>query len=191
MDSSTLSPIQNGTPMKSTRILSVGSGRRAAEPGVIRLDYSPKVSPDVVWDLNTHPYPFDDDSFGMIECFDVIEHLLDIPKTMQEFHRILVPNGVLKITTPHFSCSNSYTDPTHWHHLGYYSFDYFSDSHDLNYYSNTRYDIQKRWIQFQGGRFNRSVVSRLANRYPDAYEKRWTWMFPAWYLYFELLALKS
>jgi hypothetical protein len=29
-------------------------------------------------------------------------------------------------------------------------------------------------------------VWRLANRYPAAYERRWAWIFPAWYLYFEL-----
>jgi len=34
------------------------------------------------------------------------------------------------------------------------------------------------------------VVHRLANRYPKEYEERWAWMFPAWFLYFELEALK-
>jgi hypothetical protein len=34
------------------------------------------------------------------------------------------------------------------------------------------------------------IVRRLANRYPLQYEQRWTWMFPAWFLYFELRVIK-
>jgi len=34
------------------------------------------------------------------------------------------------------------------------------------------------------------LVRRLANRYPAAYERRWTWIFPAWFLYFELEVVK-
>ncbi len=31
---------------------------------------------------------------------------------------------------------------------------------------------------------------RLANRFPQRCEQRWAWMFPAWFLDFELEALK-
>jgi len=34
------------------------------------------------------------------------------------------------------------------------------------------------------------VVRRLANRFPKAYEERWAWILPAWFLYFELKAIK-
>ena len=114
----------------------------------------------------------------------------DIPKSLEEFHRILFSGGILKITTPHFSCANSVVDPTHKWHLSYFSFDYFSDSHSLSYYSQARYKIKTRHIQFQGGRINRSIISRLANRFPKIYEQRWAWIFPAWFLYFELEAIK-
>lgn len=171
-------------------VLSVGCGKRAPEPGVVRLDISKDVSPDYVWDLDNTPYPFEDRVFSKIECFDVIEHLANIPKTFEEFHRILKIGGDLIITTPHFSCANSYIDPTHKYHLSYFSFDYFSDSHKLSYYSKVKYKITKKHIQFQGGRFNRSFVSRLANRFPHSYEQKYAWIFPAWYLYFELEAVK-
>ena len=170
--------------------LSVGCGRREAEPDLIRLDISELINPDIVWDLNVFNYPFNDSTFSEIECFDVIEHLQDIPRTLEELHRILEPNGLLKITTPHFSCANSFVDPTHKWHLSYFSFDYFCDNHTLGYYSKARYRINKRHIQFQGSRFNRTLVSRLANRFPQSYEQRWAWVFPAWFLYFELQAIK-
>lgn len=166
--------------------LSVGCGKKPPEPDLVRLDKSPLVKPDVVWDLNEFPYPFDDSSFSGIECFEVIEHLDNIPKTMEEFHRILQANGLLIITTPHFSCANSFVDPTHKWHLSYFSFDYFCEGHDLSYYSESRYRIKHRRIQFQGSRFNQSIISRLANRFPYGYEQRFAWIFPAWFLYFEL-----
>ena len=153
--------------------LSVGCGRRSPELNLIRLDISADVNPDVVWNLDQTPFPFSDSMFSEIECWDVIEHLSDIPKSLEEFHRILSSGGILKITTPHFSCANSYVDPTHRWHLSYFSFDYFSDSHSLSYYSQARYKIKNRHIQFQGGRINRSIISRLANRFPKTYEQRW------------------
>src|SRR6266498_4535138 len=110
--------------MQARKILSVGCGRRKPEADMVRLDISPEVNPDVVWDLNEYPYPFEDSAFSEIECLDVIEHLADIPKTLQEFHRILEPDALIKITTPHFSCANSFVDPTHKCHLSYFSFDY-------------------------------------------------------------------
>jgi ubiquinone/menaquinone biosynthesis C-methylase UbiE len=174
----------------SRMILSVGCGKKPPEPNLVRLDRSSRVEPDVVWDLNEFPYPFSDSFFSEIQCMDVIEHLEDIPSVMEEFHRILTANGLLRITTPHFSCANSYVDPTHRWHLSRFSFDYFCEGHDLAYYSQARYRITKQHIQFKGSRFTRSVVSRLANKFPEYYEQRCAWIFPAWYLYFELEALK-
>ena len=171
-------------------ILSVGSGYKVALPNLVRLDKSPEVNPDVVWDLDKFPYPFADSSFSEIECFDVIEHLGDIPNTMEEFYRILKPGGMLKITTPHFSCANSFVDPTHKWHLSYFSFDYFCEGHKLAYYSQARYQIEQRMIHFQGGRLNQGIIRNLANRFPLNYEQRWAWIFPAWYLFFELKAIK-
>ncbi len=170
-------------------ILSVGCGSKLPEPNLVRLDKSEKLAPDVLWDLNNFPYPFADSSFSAIECFDVIEHLDDIPKTMEEFHRILKTNGLVKITTPHFSCANSFVDPTHKYHLSYFSFDYFAEDHNFSYYSQVRYKIKRRYIHFQGSRFNRSIIRKLANKFPQEYEQRWAWIFPAWFLEFELIKL--
>ena len=172
-------------------ILSVGCGRRAPEPGLVRLDRSPEVQPDVVWDLDEFPYPLEDSSFSTIECIDVIEHVENIPRVMEEFHRVLKPDGTLQIATPHFSSGNSFVDPTHRWHLSYFSFDYFCDGHGLSYYSTGRYRMKSRHIQFGGGRLMRSIVSRLANRFPKSYEERFAWMLPAWFLQFELQAIKQ
>lgn len=171
------------------RILKVGCGR-AAGAGGIKLDISPEVSPDVLWDLDRYPYPFPDNSFERIECRDVIEHLAEIPRPLEQFWRILEPGGVLEITTPHFSCANSYVDPTHRWHLSYYSFDYFAADHELAYYSSARFRIAYRRIHFHGSRFNNYIAAKWANRFPELYEHRLSWMFPAWFLEFHLVAEK-
>lgn len=171
------------------KTLSVGCGNRIPEENMVRLDISDKVSPDVVWNLDIFPYPFADNEFDEIECFDVIEHLTDIPKTLEEFNRLLNPGGRLKITTPHFSCANSYIDPTHKWHLSYFSFDFFCDGHKLSYYSNARYTVKSRRILFQGNGLVRRILEKIANQFPESYEQKWAWVMPAWFLYFELEAM--
>ncbi len=159
---------------------------RKSEPGVVRLDITSSVNPDVVWDLNQFPYPFEDSSFAEIECFAVIEHVDSIIKTLEEFHRILLADGTLKITTPHFSSANSFVDPTHKWHLSYFSFDYFCENSNLSYYSKVRFRIKNRYIDFKGSKLSQAILRRLANRFPRNYEQRWAWIFPAFSLYFEL-----
>ena len=173
-----------------TRILSTGCGDKPPKDGVVRLDKRPEVRPDVIWDLNNFPYPFENSTFSEIECFDVIEHLDNIPKTMEEFHRILNPNGLVKIATPHFSCANSYIDVTHKWHLSYFSFDFFHNKYLPPHSCKAKFHIRHRHLQFRGLPFARQAISRLANFFPRAYEDRWAWIFPAWFIYFELEAMK-
>src|SRR5262245_38574856 len=105
------------------QILNVGCGTDRSLPGAVTIDVNPGVSPDVVHDLNQVPWPFPDNSFDAIYCKEVIEHLKDVIPIMEEMHRVGRAGAMLQITTPHFSCANSFTDPTHLHHLGFFSFD--------------------------------------------------------------------
>ena len=170
------------------RELNLGCGRRRRE-GCLNVDRAARVEPDLVWDLDKFPYPLPDSHFSRIFASDVVEHLANIPEFMREAHRLLAPGGLLEITTPHFSCANSYTDPTHLHHLGYCSFDYFTQGHDLAYYADAPFEVVERQIVFRQTLLNR-FVSGLANRYPETYEQRYAWILPAWFLIFRLGAIK-
>ena len=44
--------------------------------------------------------PFPDAAFDLIWCSEVIEHLHNVPHALQEFRRVLKPQGNLIITTP-------------------------------------------------------------------------------------------
>lgn len=173
------------------KILSIGSGKINERENVIRLDISKETGADVVWDLNIFPYPFKDEEFDKVECYDVIEHVDNIPKVMQECFRILKHNGVMFITTPHYSSPNSYIDPTHKFHLSVFSFDCFSDKHKYSYYSDARFIIDLKKIIFQGSSIRKFILTRLMNKYPKFYEEYLAWIFPAWFLYFELRAYKN
>jgi len=100
-------------------------------PGALRADRSKSVRPDVVLDAEA-PLPFRSDCLRRIFCFDLLEHISNVPDFMAEVFRILEPNGTVLITTPHYSCANSYSDPTHKHHFGFRSFDCFTEEHALS-----------------------------------------------------------
>jgi SAM-dependent methyltransferase len=164
--------------------INLGCGRKKLE-GFLNLDRVPEVDPDVIHDLDSTPYPFEEGVFDLICAHDVVEHVHDLPAFMREVWRIGKHGACLEVTTPHFSCHNSYTDPTHQRHLGYFSFDYFTLGHKWSFYGSTGFTIDYRTFVFSPNLLNR-IVSRLANRFPDRYEARWAWIFPAWYLFFKM-----
>ncbi len=170
-------------------ILNLGCGNKRIT-GAVNVDISPAVAPDVVHDLNRRPWPFDSDTFSEVRAYDVIEHFDDVIATMEEIHRICSDGAVVKITVPHFSCANAFTDPTHRHYFGHSSFHYVTGEHEFSFYTDKIYRRRASSIVFADALLNK-VVRRLANRFPEAYEQRWAWMFPAWFLYFELEVVKD
>jgi SAM-dependent methyltransferase len=186
----TNSPLANAEGIskpESHRKLNLGSGLKRLDDAV-NLDITPRTQPDVVHDLNIRPWPFADKSFDEVVAYDVIEHLQDTLAVMEEIHRIAADGAVVKITLPHFSCSNAFTDPTHVHYFGWFSFHYFTGENEFPFYTQARFRRVQTKIRFAPSLVNK-VVWRLANRFPKQYESRWAWLFPAWYLYFELTVI--
>jgi len=175
-------------PPKSDR-LNLGCGRQHLRDA-INLDITASTTPDVVHDLNSFPWPFPDNHFREVLANDVLEHLENFIEAMEEIHRICRDGAVIRITVPHFSCSNAYTDPTHQRTFGYFSFDYVTGDNELDFYTSGRFKKLSSRLFFFPSLVNK-LVWRVANRFPMAYERRWAWMFPAWYLYFELEVQKG
>lgn len=167
--------------------LNLGCGRDL-RPNCLNVDRSPSVGADLVFDLEDRPYPLPDGHFERIWALDVVEHLQDVTGFVEEVHRILRPGGIVEITTPHFSCANSFSDPTHKQHLGCFSFDYFLEGHRLAYYSRARFELVERCLVFPSTRLD-GLVSRWANRHLALYERRFAWIWPAWFLIFKLRAV--
>ncbi len=123
----------------TSRILDVGCGinKRA---GAIGIDRIPGTKADVLVELDHFPYPFRDSSFDGLQAVHVIEHVSDVIKTMEEFHRLVRAGGEVFIVTPHYTDFSSFCDPTHKWHLNSYSLRYFGqDNAGYGYYSKARF----------------------------------------------------
>ena len=140
------------------RTLDVGCGINKL-PGSIGIDRNPASRADVVCELDQFPYPFRDSSFDKLQAIHVIEHVGDVMKTMEEFHRLVRAGGELLIVTPHYTDFSSFCDPTHRWHLNSFSLRYFGeDNAGYGYYSKLRFEEISvhvkllalwRWLGFQ------------------------------------------
>ncbi len=170
-------------------ILHLGSGMKY-DPACVNVDLVASVKPDVVHDLDAMPWPFEENTFTEVRAFDVLEHLDDIVAAMEEIHRVSKADADVFITVPHYSSANAWTDITHRHYFSVNSFNYFTGDHRFNFYTDRRFQRVASGIVFHPTLANK-IVHRLAARFPDEYERRWAWMFPAWFLSFHLRVIKS
>ena len=95
--------------------LNIGCGH-ARRDGYINIDRQARYAPDLLWDLETTPWPFDDNSVDEVVAHHVLTHLgrrtpvfLGI---MRELHRVLLPGGIIDIITVHPRCDDYWSDPT-------------------------------------------------------------------------------
>ena len=125
--------IDNTVPFKSSPIkgveLLIGAGnsrkKELALPGkqefvdVVTLDIDPDSEPDVQWDLNHLPLPFEDETFEEIHAYEVLEHVgkqgdwKTFFAQFEEFYRILKPGGHFFATTPMWDSQWAWADPGH------------------------------------------------------------------------------
>jgi SAM-dependent methyltransferase len=148
-------------------VLELGSGLRPyeAQAGeeVVHLDRQRLPHVEQVWDLDAIPYPFPDDSFDRIIALDVLEHLSDTRRAIEELWRIARPGARLLVRVPHWASYRAHRDPTHHSYFDEHSFDYFGLG-EYSYYSKARLRIlsMREELAYPGlCRFLRSISPRL------------------------------
>lgn len=174
--------------MSHPRALNIGSGAADQLPGAVRLDRARAARPHVVADLD-EGLPFRAAVFDTVAAYDVVEHAANLVALVREVHRVLRQGGTFLVTTPHFSSANAFTDPTHRRAFGLRSFDYFLAGHPLGASAHVEFRKRRASVFFKGRVVGR-LAGLLARRFPDWWEHRLAWMLPAWFLYFELEAVK-
>ena len=165
--------------------LNIGSGEKKL-PGFINVDKYPSQKGDLKGDLDKK-INLASGCADEIMLDNVIEHVDSIPNTMKEIRRLLKKNGVVHIYTPHFTSHSSWRDPTHKHHLSYFSFDMFTKDRNAHYLGGKLFALEKKKLSFGGGL---SIIGRLIFKIsPEMYEKKFCFLFPASTLYVKLRAV--
>lgn len=104
--------------------LNMGCGKDVRQ-GYVNLDMTKFPGVDVVHDLDSFPYPFKANTFDYVLCDNVLEHLDNIPKVMQELHRICKNGAKIRIMVPYYNSKGATNDVTHRHFFNYDSFQPF------------------------------------------------------------------
>lgn len=68
-------------------------------------------------DLNSYPWPWDNNSIDEIKMWHVLEHLQDINAVLYEVHRVLKPGGVFWGQVPYGNSDCSFFALDHLHHI--------------------------------------------------------------------------
>jgi hypothetical protein len=137
--------------MRKANRLNIGCGSHIME-GWVNLDISKLPGVDVVHDLSHFPWPFRDGYFTEVYMKDVLEHLPDTIKTMEEIYRITIPGANVFIGVPYWNSYESVTDPSHVKQFNEFTFEFFDPSkrrcQKRHYYSTARFRILKQgyWI---------------------------------------------
>ena len=178
--------VSPSTETQTAKILDVGCGA-AKKPGAIGIDVMAVPGVDVVHNLNSYPWPFEDNEFHRILFTGSLECLDQVVKAMEEAHRIVQPGGHVEIYTTHFAASNSYWDPLQKWHFSYYTFDYFLQDFVYPVYTQRKYRMIRKEFIFHRKWGMGQTLSRISAR---RYEKYYAHRYPPYRLFFELEAIK-
>jgi len=120
--------------------------------GWINHDLRPLPGVDVVHDLRVFPWPFGDGQFNEVYMKDVLEHLPDTIRTMEELYRITKPGAKVLITVPYWNSATALGDPTHVRLFNEHTFYFFDPDagqcKERPYYSHARFHIDRLGVWF-------------------------------------------
>ena len=118
--------------INKSRKLNLGCGL-AAKKGYINLDKIKLKGVDVVHNLDKYPWPFPNNYFDEIYGQDVIEHVKDLFKAMQEIHRISKNNAAVGLIVPYWHSSSAFY-PNHHHFFNIDSMKFFTEQRSYDSY---------------------------------------------------------
>lgn len=165
--------------------INLGCGNKRKD-GFIGIDCYPCEAVDILADL-TKPLPFTESSIDEIWLDNVIEHMPNIPQLMGEIHRICRDGARVTIITPHFASLASWRDPTHVHHLSYFSMEHF-ERRAVSHYTGGGFRVVNKHLSFGGLLGNIGRLIFLLS--PNEYEKNWCFTLRPGTITFEMEILK-
>ena len=112
--------------------------------GYINLDIKKLPGVDVIHDLTKFPYPFEDNTFNIIEIHHVLEHLENPLKVMRELWRLSKSGGEVIIAVPHWSHFTAYSDLTHKNYFSSFLFIYYEMGNYRYYDDRVNFKVEKK-----------------------------------------------
>ena len=130
--------------------LNLGCGA-LTKPGFINVDFYEDDEIDVVLDLDTFPWPWEDESVSYILALDIYEHVDKPVEFVNEMWRVCRPGANIRLRTTKWDTRQSYTDPTHKRWLTEDSFNYwvpgtdFHERYGAGYSGGRHFNLLKVW----------------------------------------------
>ncbi|VVB90875.1 Ubiquinone/menaquinone biosynthesis C-methyltransferase UbiE [uncultured archaeon] len=103
---------------------------------------------DIICDIE-QSIPFKDGCIDKIVANNVLEHMSDTVKPLEELHRVLKIGGRAIIEVPHARSLGAFMDPTHKRFFTIMTMDYFTEKSSFKYYSRARFKIIKKELRFE------------------------------------------
>lgn len=140
-----------------------------------RLDIDPNCNPDVLWDLNKLPLPFEDNTFDEIHAADILEHTGQqgdwrfFFAQFEEFWRILKPGGYFIASCPKWDSPWAWADPGHSRVLCPHTL-IFLDQHGYDQVGSTPMTDYRHVYK---GNFRTAVTTEDVPNSPGSSEDKW------------------
>ncbi|WP_186647712.1 class I SAM-dependent methyltransferase [Fluviispira vulneris] len=176
--------------------LDLGCGNSKKE-GYIGVDSLSLKNVDIIHNLDRYPYPFDENEIDEIIMDNVLEHLSDPVKVLEEIYRISKNGANIIISVPYFRSVYAYIDPTHRNFFSSFWFDYFDPTNiyfEKYAYAKVKFRVKK--IEFDKEfkkeriRFWHRIMIYIAEKHRVFYEMRLSHLFPLNSITFELRVIK-
>jgi SAM-dependent methyltransferase len=172
---------------KTPKILDVGCGTDKL-PGAIGIDRNPRSHADVIHDLDVFPWPLEDNTFDQVRAMDVLEHVNDFVRCVEEIHRVSRDGAIVEVRMPFVSSVDYFTDPTHKRPGTHRTFDYFDPKTVLGRYRYSDAELELLDVRYQRGTPFSAVgavfgaldlvLVPLANRFREDYERHFAFLYP-------------
>ena len=96
--------------------LNLGCGFDKRE-GWVNADNFPECSPELLFNIESTPWPIQDNEYDYILMKHVLEHVgatfEGFAAVMRELYRVLTPGGIVEIHVPDYRHNTYWSDPTH------------------------------------------------------------------------------